>query len=249
MTSPSVTLSTTADSKVVALIERLELGEPTTPRPGPAAPRLDPHRTPEQIRALPGVVDQVRGWRRDAGFRGAIVLASRDHNRITVYSRFDAGTERAGRPAPRVLSAVAAQGIQARTLDWRTYHLAWRAGNEASTVVSPDPASLVHFGLFTVPDGKADALLDKVEACAQASLATPGLRTINFHRSRDGERVVNFGTWSTFEHFQTLLSQPGFADNEKYWSGLATFQNDYFDVVDVVEDVVAVSEAPVGSGR
>lgn len=244
MTSPTVTLSTTADSKVVALIERLELGEPEASWSGPEAPRPpspDPRRTPEQIRALPGVVDQVHGWRRDAGFRGAIVLASRDHNRVSVYSRFDAGTERAGRPAPRVLDTLVVQGIPARTLDFRTYHLAWRDGNDTSTVVSLDQTSLVHFGLFTVLDGKADALLHKVEACAPASLLTPGLRTINFHRSRDGERLINLGTWSTFEHFQTLLGQPGFANNEKYWRGLATFQNDYFDVVAVVEDVVAVS--------
>ncbi|WP_236795642.1 hypothetical protein [Amycolatopsis sp. GM8] len=63
-----------------------------------------------------------------------------------------------------------------------------------------------------------------IDGRADASLATPGLRTINFHRSHDRERMINFGMWSSF------------ASNEKYRSGLATFQNDYFDLVDVVED-------------
>ncbi|MFC4950054.1 hypothetical protein [Pseudonocardia sp. GCM10023141] len=238
MNPATLTLSTTADSKFVAMIERLDLGESagTLPGVGPRPPGTEPRRTSEQAHVLPGVIDHVHGWRTDAGFRGAVVLASRDHNRISVYSRFDAGTELAGRPAPRVLDAVAAQGIQAQTLDWRCYDLAWRDGNEPFTVVSFSHTPLVHFGLFTVLDGQADALLDKIEASAPASLATPGLRTINFHRSHDNERMINFGTWSTFNHFQTLLDQPGFANNEKYWTGLATFENDYFDVVDIVED-------------
>ncbi|WP_236795641.1 hypothetical protein [Amycolatopsis sp. GM8] len=93
MTTPTLTLGTTADSKVVAMIERLELGEPAGIEPTLAAPQppsTDPRRTPEQFRVLPSVVDHVRGWSKDAGFHGAIVLASRDHNRLTVYSRFDA---------------------------------------------------------------------------------------------------------------------------------------------------------------
>jgi hypothetical protein len=242
MTTPTLTLSTTADSNIVALIERLELGEPAPIAPGPAGPQppnTDPRRSPAQIRILPSVVEHVRAWRHDTGFRGAIVLAGRDHNRISVYSRFDAGTQLSGRPAARVLQTVAAQGIQARTLDWRSYDAVWRDGNETATVVSLDQTPLVHFGLFTVLDGQADALLGKIDASASASLVTPGLRTINFHRSHDRERIINFGTWSSFEHFQTLLSQPGFVSGQKYWTGLATFQNDYFDVIDIVEDPAA----------
>jgi hypothetical protein len=69
---------------------------------------------------------------------------------------------------------------------------------------------------------------------APASLATPGLRAVDFHRSHDGQRLINFGTWSTFDQFHVLLDQPGFTKGKKYWDGLATFENDYFDVIDVV---------------
>jgi heme-degrading monooxygenase HmoA len=236
MKSATVTLDITADSQIVTVLERLELGEPEETdcaRDIPQPPSAHPRRTPEQAHVLPHIVDHVRSWRRDAGFRGAVVLSSRDHNRISVYTRFDVGTELVSRPAPRVLDTVEAQDVPVRTLDWRTYDLMWRDGHEAPTTVSLSHTPLVHFGLFTVLDGQADALLEKIESSAPASLATPGLRTVNFHRSHDCERMVNFGTWSSFEQFQTLLSQPGFAAGEKYWSGLATFQNDYFDVVDV----------------
>ncbi|GAA1875197.1 hypothetical protein GCM10009836_65550 [Pseudonocardia ailaonensis] len=236
-------LTLTAGPEVVAVVERLELGEPAPAAPGPTAPQPPhavPYRAPEQVRVLPDVIEHVRGLRSVPGFRGAIVLAGRDHNRISVYSRFDAGTGSADRP---VLDTVTARGVPARTLDTRAYELVWQDGEEPPALVSIAHTPLVHFGLFTVLDGRTDALLDKVAASAPASLVTPGLRTVNFHRSLDGERLVNVGTWSTFDHFATLLRQPGFTSAEKYWAGLATFENDYFDVVEVVEDPTAGSPA------
>jgi hypothetical protein len=245
--SIDLTLRTSADSNVVALIERLELGESSGQEPVaiPQPPNRTPVRTREQSLALPAVMDTVRGWSRKEGFVGAVVLASRDHNRITVYSQFEPGMSDDAQPALRVLDSIDALGIPARTLDRRTYDLMWRDGNEALTGVSPLHTPVVHFGLFTVLDDQADALLEKVESTAPASLVTPGLRTINFHRSHDRQRVINFGTWSTFEHFHVLHEQPGFTTGEKYWQGLATFENDYFDVIDVIgKNTTADEELP-----
>ncbi|MEU8661902.1 hypothetical protein [Actinoplanes philippinensis] len=229
----AITLRTTADSGVIAVIERLELGVPE--QAGPAAgaepPNRLPRRTDEQSLVLPLIVTKVRGWRWEQGFRGAVVLASRDHNRVTVYSRFDAGTG----SACQVLDNADTLGVPARVLDRRTYDLVWRDGDEATTTISPAHTPVVHFGLFTVLDDQSGALLERVADSAPASLVTPGLRTVNFHRSHDGQRLINFGTWTSFDQFHVLLDQPGFADGEKYWKGLATFQNDYFDVVAVVE--------------
>jgi hypothetical protein len=225
-----LTLRTTTDSNVVAVVERLELGEPEQIDLAAAQPpNRIPRRTDEQSLVLPAVTERVQLWRHHEGFRGAVVLASRDHNRITVYSRHDSGAA-----APRLLTTDDALGVRARTLDWRTYDLMWRDGNEVPTVVSPQHTPVVHFGLFTVLDDQADALLERVAAGAPASLVTPGLRAINFHRSHDGQRLINFGTWSTFDRFHVLLDQPGFTTGKKYWDGLATFENDYFDVIDVV---------------
>ncbi|MBM2619353.1 hypothetical protein JIG36_27755 [Actinoplanes sp. LDG1-06] len=220
-------------STTEAHVERLKLGEPTAEHAGPVPPQLPnrvPTRTAEQTLALPAVIDMARRRTRTEGFRGAVVLASRDHNRITVYSQYDAGA----RPPAPVAGAVEEAGIPVRTLDRRTYDLVWRAGHEDPTIVSLRRSPLVHFGLFTVLDNQADALLAKIEASAPASLVTPGLRTINFHRSHDAQRMINFGTWSTFDEMHVLLDQPGFTPGEKYHHGLAVFENDYFDVIDVV---------------
>jgi hypothetical protein len=232
MDNPGLTLQLTATSGVITQIERIELGEPeqSAPATTPQPPSRVPHRTEEQGHALPAAVDQVRGWRRHQGFRGAAVLASRDHNRISVYSQFDSGSG----TAPGVLESVRALGIQAGTLDRRPYDLMWRAGAETPTVISLRHSPVLHFGLFTVLDDQSDALLDRVEASAPASLVTPGLRTVNFHRSHDRQRLINVGTWSSFEDFHVLLDQPGFAAGQKYWEGLATFENDYFDLIEVV---------------
>ncbi|PRY21040.1 hypothetical protein [Pseudosporangium ferrugineum] len=232
MTSTDLTLRPTRDSNVIAVVERLELGEPeVAPAPaGPQPPNRVARRTDEQALVLPAVADRVRLWRILPGFRGAVLLASRDHNRLAVYSRFDAGVG----TAPTVLEPGDPLDVPARVLDRRAYDLVWRDGNENPTVISPRHTPVVHFGLFTVLDDRADALLDRVAATAPAALATPGLRTVNFHRSHDGQRLINVGTWSGFDQFHLLLAQPGFKTGEKYWEGLATFENDYFDVVGVV---------------
>jgi hypothetical protein len=229
----AITLEKTADSGVVAVIERLELGAPEKIDPAalPMPPHPYPSRTAEQSRALPVAAAKVRAWRRHPGFRGAVLLASRDHNRISVYSRFTVGAE----VPPPVLDTTTALGVKARVLDRRTYDLAWRDGNETPTIVSLTHTPVVHFGLFAVLGRQTAALLARVATGAPASLVTPGLRTINFHRSHDGRRLVNVGTWSSFDDFHVLLGQPGFEAGKKYHEGLATFQNDYFDVIDVVE--------------
>src|SRR6185436_8792535 len=118
----------------------------------------------EQARVLPAIRETVRQWRHDPRFRGAVVLASRDHNRVTIYSRFEAGA------TPRVLEHDDALGVPARTLDWRAYDLMWRDGNEPTTLVSLRHTPVVHFGLFTVLDDQSEALLDKVRASAPNSL-------------------------------------------------------------------------------
>ena len=75
-------------------------------------------------------------------------------------------------------------------------------------------------------------MLDLAQEYAPKSLqVTPGLISINFHRSFDGLRVTNLGTWSTFDNFNELIQQPGFSDDSLYWSGVADFQPDFFDVV------------------
>lgn len=229
----AMALRTTADSGVFAVIERLELGVPeeVASSAGAQPPNRAPRRTEEQSLALPVASLKARTWRRSEGFCGAVVLASRDHNRISVYSRFVTGVA----VPPPVLDSADALGVAARSLDRRSYDLMWRDGNEDPAIVSLSHTPVVHFGLFTVLDNQSEALLDRVAAAAPASLVTPGLRAINFHRSHDGQRLVNFGTWSSFDEFHVLLDQPGFATGEKYWKGLATFQNDYFDVVDVIE--------------
>ena len=177
MTIAELTLRTTAESKVVAVVERLQLGRSAGADPAagaPQPPNRHPRRTQEQSAVLPAVAEQVRGRRGEDGFRGAAILASRYHNRLTVYRLFDAGVRNTGLPSPRVLPTIEALGVPVQTLDWRTSDMVWRDGNEAPTVVSLRHTPVVHFGLFTVLDDRADALLATIQAGAPASLTTPG---------------------------------------------------------------------------
>jgi hypothetical protein len=66
-----LTLRTTTDSNVVAVVERLELGEPEQLAPAATQPpHRIPRRTGEQSFVLPAVTEKVRLWRHHEGFRG-----------------------------------------------------------------------------------------------------------------------------------------------------------------------------------
>lgn len=237
-----ITLDVVPDGDVSVVLERIELGEPSDTVPdsdAPAFPNAESHRTAEQERVIPLLVEHVRVHSRQPGFRGGVVLASRDHNRVSVYVRTD--TSRIGSVEPAA-GVVERAGVAHRTLDRRAFDLVWRDGHEKPAVVSPSHSPIVHFGLFAVLDDQADVLQQRIEAMAPLSLGTPGLISVNFHRSHDDQRFVNFGTWTTLADMAKLLDQPGFKDNAVYWAGLALFENDYSDVVAAIAAPVAASQ-------
>lgn len=92
---------------------------------------------------------------------------------------------------------------------------------------------LVHSGMFTVDADGQEKMLDLARRHAPSSFATPGLSAIDLHCSLDGARVLTLGVWSSFDSFGTLLRQPGFRDENPYWTGAAAFEPDFFDVVAV----------------
>jgi hypothetical protein len=117
-------------------------------------------------------------------------------------------------------------------LDSRTYAVEFTDSADPPTLLSLDQTPFAHFGIFSVAIENQDRLLDLARENAPRSLqVTPGLISINFHRSVDGNQVINLGTWNTFDHINTLLQQPGFSKDSLYWSGVADFQPDFFDVV------------------
>lgn len=193
--------------------------------------------TPEQVTAIAAARTLVaRRWAQQDDFVGAVLLRGREHNRLTAYSQWRIPAAGAPPEVPESwsLQATLKKAVDgAHTLDARTYSLAFTDGNVPRTEISLEETPIVHFGIFTFPLGNQDKLIELAREYGPKSLPTPGLMTINSHRSVDGLEVINLGTWRSFRDFEKLIEQPGFADGEVYWEGVSDFQPDFFDVVDV----------------
>lgn len=235
------TLTLSEGAGLVTVIERLGLGAPEA-GPGPdssAPPRPTdvPTVSTEQVAAVDAARRHIdAAWRHDEDFAGSLLLRSRDHNRLTVYSQWRRRPDSVpGEPPPAWSIAPHVHAVEPSThvLDARTYRVEFTDGTHPPTTLSTSSTPFVHFGIFSVAAGKQDALLVLAREYAPAALVTPGIVAVNFHRSLDGQQVVNLGPWTSFDAFATLFEISGFKDQSVYWEGVARFQPDYFDLVGV----------------
>ena len=95
----------------------------------------------------------------------------------------------------------------------------------------------IHFGLLYVTSENQAELLKRAEEEGPNSFGTPGLLAIDFHRSLDGTHVVNLGARRSFNDIEQLHAQPSFKPDAQYSQGLAKFQPDFFNLVDVTSAV------------
>lgn len=220
MNDPSTTPSSAAtvrilrDQDVVTVIERFDV---------PAA---------EQPEAVERSTNRIaRAWKEDPEFVAAVLLRGRERGGVSAYSRWKQPAGRSPAAVPGAWSLGAALSGFAMA-DSRTYAVEFTDTGDPAPELSLSGTPFAHFGIFGVVQENQDRLLDLARKNAPRSLqVTPGLTSINFHRSIDGLQVINLGTWNTFDHIDQLLQQPGFKEDSLYWSGVANFQPDFFDVV------------------
>ncbi|MDR7275628.1 hypothetical protein [Catenuloplanes atrovinosus] len=222
------------DRDLVAVLERFEFGDPGPDKPSIAPPTRTPSVRPEQRAALDAVLAHLE---RDHSFHkdavAGVVLLGRDHNRLAVYTQWrtpDSGPP-VEVPAPWSVADVLLRAEPTtRVLETRTYTVEFTLGHRQPRHARRLGGPLVHFGMFSFPPAEQDVLLGLARQHAPGSLVTPGLTSVNFHRSLDRTRALNLGVWESFDNFMKLLDQPGFTDEQVYWEGVAQFHPDYFDV-------------------
>lgn len=203
------------DRDVLTVIERFDV--PAAQQPGAV------ERASSQI---------ARVWKEAPDFVAAVLLRGREHGGIASYSQWrrpSDGYAPAAVPGAWSLEAALSEFVM---LDSRAYAVEFTDSADPPTLLSLDRTPFVHFGIFSMAPENQDRLLDLARENAPRSLQhAPGLISINFHRSVDGLRVINLGTWSTFDHVNSLLQQPGFSKDSIYWNGVADFHPGFFDVV------------------
>lgn len=216
---PEAVITVSQDRDIITTIERFDVP------------------SDQQAETVQKAADHIaQQWKVDSKFVGAILLRSREHGGISCYAQWKRAADGS---APATLTAsqsLAAALPNFKLLDSRTYTVEFT--DQAESVVPPTRILMkqtphAHFGIFSVTRENQDRMLDLAREYSPKSFATPGLLAIDFHRSIDGLQVINLGIWITFDEFNSLVQQPGFRDGDLYWEGVADFQFDFFDVVDV----------------
>lgn len=89
----------------------------------------------------------------------------------------------------------------------------------------------VHFAEFRMPPENQPRMVELAKEHVGAAMSLEGLVSANFHRSLDGERVINYGQWENEEAIQKLVQRPGFGKEDGYWTGLAENEFHLYEVV------------------
>lgn len=89
----------------------------------------------------------------------------------------------------------------------------------------------VHFAEFRMPPENQPRMVELAKEHVKPAMSLPGLVSANFHRSLDGERVINYGQWEDKEAIYQLIQRPGFGKADGYWTGLAENEFHLYEVV------------------
>ncbi|MEL6247014.1 MAG: antibiotic biosynthesis monooxygenase [Cyanobacteria bacterium J06627_15] len=89
----------------------------------------------------------------------------------------------------------------------------------------------VHFAEFRMPPENQPRMIELAKEHVGPAMSLPGLVSANFHRSLDGERVINYGQWENEEAIYNLTQRPGFGKEDGYWTGLAENEFHLYEVL------------------
>ncbi|MEM1424928.1 MAG: antibiotic biosynthesis monooxygenase [Cyanobacteria bacterium P01_H01_bin.130] len=89
----------------------------------------------------------------------------------------------------------------------------------------------VHFAEFRMPPENQPRMVELAKEHVGPAMSLSGLVSANFHRSLDGERVINYGQWDDEEAIHKLTQRPGFGKEDGYWTGLAENEFHLYEVL------------------
>ncbi|MEM6425673.1 MAG: antibiotic biosynthesis monooxygenase [Cyanobacteria bacterium P01_D01_bin.128] len=89
----------------------------------------------------------------------------------------------------------------------------------------------VHFAEFRMPPENQPPMVELAKEHVGPAMDLEGLVSANFHRSLDGQRVINYGQWEDKDAIYKLTQRPGFGKEDGYWTGLAENEFHLYEVV------------------
>lgn len=180
----------------------------------------------------------VATWRNEKAFIGAALLRGRNHPGISCYAQWQRLTDKISpdAPPPEWSLMAALPGFAVTESRIFSTDFIENLADPTGTILSFEEAPRLHYGLFSVKPENQNKVMDLGRGNSGKLLGMPGLASINWHRSIDGQMINNFGTWQHFDGLQLMGQQKGFrlGTEDVYWHGWADWDNELFDLAAVI---------------
>ena len=165
------------------------------------------------------------------GFVSANLHRSLDGVKVANYAQWE---DEASLESFRQLSEVqnlipSLQGL-VEEMDSHRYEIVTSESKVGTPVIAPHQY-FVHFAEFRMPAENQPRMVELAKEHVKPAMSLDGLLSATFHRSLDGERVINYGQWENEDAIRKLTQRPGFGSEDGYWTGLAENEFHLYEVL------------------
>lgn len=181
------------------------------------------------------VIEQVQELfaiaKHQPGFVSANLHRSLDGLKVANYAQWANETALENfRQLPNVQARVAPLQELVEEMDSHLYEI---VASESKVGVPQIRAGeyFVHFAEFRMPVDNQPRMVELAKEHVGPAMSLEGLVSANFHRSLDGERVINYGQWENEDAITKLTQRPGFGKEDGYWTGLAENEFHLYEVM------------------
>ncbi|MEM9908919.1 MAG: antibiotic biosynthesis monooxygenase [Cyanobacteria bacterium P01_D01_bin.44] len=178
----------------------------------------------EQIKKVLAIAKQ------QPGFVSSNLHRSLDGLKVANYAQWESETALEHfRQLPEAQALVAPLKDLAEEMDSHQYEI---VASESKVGVPQIKAGeyFVHFAEFRMPPENQPRMVELAKEHVGPAMSLEGLVSATFHRSLDGERVINYGQWENEAAITQLTQRPGFGKEDGYWTGLAENEFHLYEV-------------------
>ena len=181
------------------------------------------------------VVDRVKELfaiaKQQSGFVSANLHRSLDGAKVANYAQWkDKASLESFQQLPEVQALIKPLQEIVEEIDFHHYKIVASESKVGIPQIKPQEY-FVHFAEFRMPAKNQPRMVELAKEHVGSAMSLDGLLSATFHRSLDGERVINYGQWENEEAITKLTQRPGFGSEDGYWTGLAKNEFHLYEVL------------------
>ena len=185
----------------------------------------------QQMAVIEKVKELFEIVKQQPGFVSANLHRSLDGVKVANYAQWEneAALE-AFRQLPETIALVKPLQALVEEMDAHRYEI---VASESKIGIPEIKAReyFVHFSEFRMPAENQPRMVELAKEHVGPAMSLEGLLSATFHRSLDGERVINYGQWDNEQAITKLTQRPGFGKEDGYWTGLADNEFHLYEVI------------------